>query len=169
MELYTWIKETKIYHLSIEDFLKWPIGEERKCIILDHNFEEGNGIWDNHQSGHVMKAVDFFKFNVHTITKKDGWKWDIHFNYNETLEHPIHVCVENLSTSCTWAGLNDCDEVHIKNEMLDGCVPFPTHRESFKINIRDFPKRNRIGWRGPIILYEYLEHLPDVYYTSLYP
>ena len=162
-DMYKWIKACRPYHLTLSDVLKWKKGEKYDVCMLDRQFEEYGDIWNNVKPDTIFSATTFFAKNKATLTYEGNLVWNITYDYGETLEHPVHLCMSGLATSWHWAAIED-GKVHINGESLREGVPFPSHREAMYIPWQDFPKATRVGWRGPMLMWSHLNVLPPVYW-----
>lgn len=162
LEMYQWIKDTRPYHLNLKEVQNWQKGEKREVVMFDRNFEEYD-IWENIKQKTSLPATTFFKHNKGTLTYKGDLKWDITYDFGETIEHEVHISTASLSTSWKWVNIEN-NHIEIKNEVLDNRVTLPSHKSKMKIPISKFPLETRVGWRGPMIEWKYLSKLPPVYW-----
>ena len=166
MEVYGWIRDYRLYHLTIGDILKCSVGDELDVVIFDRNFEE-SGIWDKLHPDVEYDPTEFFKYNHHKLKYNGDMKWDIIFNWGKTFEHPIHLNVEHLATRWTWVVLGEDGFVDIAERLPDDDKKTDNIRKSVRLHWNGFPSRTRIGWRGPIMLWEDLKNKRKVYYKKL--
>jgi len=167
MDVYDFIKLSKPYHLKINDIKKLRPGDELDVVIWDRNFEEYH-IWENCKSEKLYDSKEFFKENRHKITYQGYIKWDIHFPYGETIQHPVHLNTSGLETNWEWYAISQQDGyVNITNEILKSGEIIPKHWKSKRIHWTEFPETTRVGWRGPIMLWEDLDKMPNVYYKKI--
>jgi hypothetical protein len=156
MEMYKFIKESSSEHLTIADVKKLKPGDKLDVVIWDRNFEE-HWIWDEAESEKLYNAEKFFKYNRANITYLGHMRWELHLNYGD-FKHPIHLDISNLETKRTWVTIDEKDGcVHLTNEIVkQGCVP--TH-----LHWSEFHETTRVGWRGPIMLWDKLKDMSQVY------
>ncbi len=165
-ELYKWIDDHRLFHLTIHDVMSLKPGQELDVAIFDRNMEE-YGMWDNFRDREKYGPEEFFKNNRCTIKYKGDFIWDIQFSWGETFEHPVHVNVQSLATNWNWIVLNTNDNtIHIKNEILSESESIPSDRTKVNLRLQDFPLRTRVGWRGPIMLWEHVKNKGKVYWTT---
>lgn len=166
LEMYQWIKQTKPYHLTLGEVQSWKEGEKRAVAMFDRNFEEYGDIWECIPQNKVLPAIEFFKHNQAIITYKGHLKWDITYDYGETIEHPVHLSTSSLATNWTCVDVDPRENglIEIKNEVLKEGMTLPQHKHPMKIPLNKFPAETRVGWRGPMIEWKYLEKLPLVYW-----
>lgn len=154
LEMYDFIKNCKDKHLTLGDIRKMSPGETIDVVIWDTHFEE-HDIWDNMEEDKSYDAQEFFKSNRNQITYLDNYEWNIHFNYGETLKHPVHVIFEE----------NNCWREIINNTVRS--FNFEYNSTVSLTPIDTFPDCTRVGWRGPIMLWDKLDNLPQVYLRRL--
>mgnify|MGYP006976398487 CR=1 FL=1 len=188
-ELYQFIRECRHLHLTKADVDLLKPGDRLDVVIWDRNFEE-YWIWDQPQNVPYSPEV-FFSENRHQLVYQGGHKWDIEFNFGETIRHPFHLSLEGENTSYTWTSLegkepHDCqcqsrpvgsesspedqvensyDWIHITTYVKkddqsgppEGWGPIHKHYD-------DFPTTTRVGWRGPMMLWDRLADLGMVHY-----
>lgn len=175
MEMYEWIRYHKSKHLQIKDLEAWSVGEPRKVVLFDRNFEE-RGVWDMMECYTKYSPEKLFAGNVGVITflgykhydkedNKTGPMWKID-GLGETISVPIEIDVWRLGHGFTWFPLKG-EFIHINqhvtfdypHEELKQEGVFKKHgfeRATGRTNMhwRRFPKNTRIGWRGPVMFYE---------------
>ena len=152
--MYQAIEFSKPNHLTIRDVLNMNVGDTIDVIIWDRNFEE-YGIWDTRESGVSYNPNDFFKGNHHQITYQGNMEWDIHFDFGETVRHPINLDVSSLNTKWKWIPIEDVSTDAVKNTV-----------ESKRLNWEQFPTNTRVGWRGPIMLWDKVKDMGPIYYIT---
>lgn len=155
-EMYQFIKDSCQQHLTIEDVMKLEVGDELDVVIWDGNFEE-YWIWTNAESSVAYNPEEFFRCNHHQLTYLGDMTWDIHFSFGETTTHPIHLDVSQLETNYTWYPIDETDgKIHITNEIVNEGEEKPSHWKPKHLHWTEFPKTTRVGWRGPIMLWDKL-------------
>jgi hypothetical protein len=161
-KLYDWILIHKDKHLTIKDLSKMEIGKEYDVVIFDRNFDEP--IWDGKEEFKLYTPEEMFEDSHHKIIYRGNLEWDIVFCFGETFRHPVHLDVSHLPTNWTWMAI-DNEHIEIKNEIIKEGAEMPFDRPT-KMHWEWFRDDTRIGWRGPIMLWEDLKDLPQVYYIS---
>jgi len=146
LEMYDFIRNTKPDHLTILDLKKINIGDELDVVIWDGHFEE-YWIWNNAENMKPYHPHDFFEKNHCKLIYKGNLTWDLHID-REIFEHPIHLDLSYLKTSRKWYEINNDGYININK--------IPKHWT-------EFPDTTRIGWRGPIMLWDKLINYPNVY------
>ena len=166
MQVYDYIKISKPYHLRISDIKKLRPGDELDVVIWDRNFEEYH-IWTNCEPDKNYDSKEFFKANRHKITYQGHMTWAIHFPYGETIQHPVHLSTSGLETNWKWCSIEN-GYVNITNEVLKSSETIPDYWQPKHLHWTEFPETTRIGWRGPIMLWENLDKMSsEVYYKAL--
>ena len=84
MEVYSFIKETKPYHLTLGDVLSFSVGQKVDVVMWDRNFEE-YWIWEFATPMKEYKPEVFFAENRWTITYKGNLEWTISKPNSETI------------------------------------------------------------------------------------
>ena len=97
-------------------------------------------------------------------------QWDIYFDFGkndnkinnvlhkksndfgDTYTHPVHLDISSLQTNWTWYPIDE----------LDGKIPLD--QTGKHIHWTEFSDITRVGWRGPIMLWDKLKDLPQIYY-----
>lgn len=167
LEMYHFVHDTKDKHLTLADIKKLQVGEKLDVVIWDGNWEE---YWSSAENLKPYSAEEFFKFNRHQLTYKGDMKWDIHFNFGETFEHPVHLNTDHLQTFSRWCKVDEKDgKIHITSEYLpQGMSEIPSIWKPKHIHWTEFPDTTRVGWRGPIMLWSKLKDCPSVYLETGY-
>ena len=159
---------TREHHLTIKDLKNLNPGDELDVLIWDGNYEE-YWIWDNAESEKPYDPREFYKSNRCKITYLHNLKWNIDIPNVGVIEHPIHLNLKPFikETFCTWDSIEDDGKIHITSEYLPrGMDGIPKEWKAKHINWTDFPEETRIGWRGPIMLWEKLDSMPKVHYKQ---
>ena len=138
-----WIRDHRLYHLCIRDLEKFKPGDVIDVAIFDRNMEE-YGMWDDIRPDTPLKAKEFFRFNHHQIRIIDNNNWILIMD-GEEFDFPLHY---NLKKDGT---------IRIKNEIINSGEQIPHGRKKFKINVSDLHPLTRVGWRGPVMLWKYVQ------------
>lgn len=168
-EMYHFIDDTRPHHLTIADIKAMKAGDTLDVVIWDGNWEE-YWAWANAVDMQPYPATEFFIHNRHKITYLGDMKWSIHFNFGETYDYPIHLNTENLEkTFCEWCDIESDGKIHITSEYLPrGKSQIPDGWDSIHMHWLEFPDSTRVGWRGPIMLWDKLIGMPQVYHQDGY-
>ncbi len=164
--MHSFIEHCKNKHLKLSDIHNLNVGDILDVVIWDRNFEE-YWIWDNAKCNKLYKPIEFFKENRCLLNYLGDYKWDITFPYGETIRHPVHLEVTSLKTNWKWMHIED-GEIHIKNEVVSINEKIPNGWKAIHKPITEVSNETRVGWRGPMIMWNELENLPDVYLNSQY-
>ena len=163
INIYDWIDENHDQQLSIADVDNLKPGDKLDVCVFDRNFAE-YGMWDKYTAFKGYDAEDILQFNRMTLHYKGNYTWDLIMPTTGTFEHPFHLCVEHLGTNWCWSVLNvDDAKIHMTNNIFkngdehDDWKPIHMHYD-------DFPKTTRVGWRGPIMLWENVSKMPQIHW-----
>ncbi len=157
-EMYQYIESKRPQHLTIADVKGLNPGDQLDVVIWDRNFEE-YWIWSSPQeegakNERAYDAQEFFKKNHHRLVYRGDMKWDIHFQFGEVFEHPVHVDTSKLETNWSWCAIADDGCIHITNEMVYVGEEIPGHWKPKHMHWKEFADETRVGWRGPIMLWK---------------
>jgi hypothetical protein len=168
MEMNAFIENCKQYHLTIKDIKEMNIGDTFDVIIWDGNYDE-YWIWTNAIDKKLYDPEIFYEQNKHTITYLGNMKWNIHFNFGEIIEHPVHLDTRELKdTYAKWAAIEDDGSIHITSEYLpQGVDMIPDGWKAKHIHWTEFPETTRVGWRGYVMKWNDIKDMPQVYYDKI--
>lgn len=172
LEMYEFIHKSKPYHLTINDIKTLKPNSTLDVIIWDRNFEEP-WIWSNAKKMQPYDPHIFFAENHHTLTYLGNMKWDLHFNFLTEEEkkcknkfvHPVHIDVSNLPTNWTWVDIPDDGIINITRDIIGTGEKLGPNKNK-PMHWSEFPGSTRVGWRGPIMLWEHMKKMPQVYYDE---
>lgn len=167
LTIYEFIDYTKYEHFILKDFLEMKIGDTIDVVVWDGNFEERNAIWGVKERGKDYSPSSMYNENRHLITKTEEWGWTIKFCWGETFEHNLSVDVSHLPTYAKWDDAEEDGSIHITWEYLPRGKKIKGHWKSKHFHISELHENTRIGWRGPIMLWERLlkyDDKVDVFY-----
>lgn len=145
LEIHDFIDICKDKHLTLEDIKELETGKELDLVVWDRNFEEYK-IWKELQPEKVYDPETFFSENRCKCIYKGDLKWDIVFGFGQTIQHPLHLNIDDY-----WLPIDN------------GYVNVPNGP---KVLWYAFPDTTRIGWRGPVMLWNQLAKMPKVYYKN---
>lgn len=154
---------SKDKHLTLGDVKQMSPGVTIDVVIWDRNYEE-YWIWDNAEDKKEYDPEEFFEQNRHQITYLGNMKWDIKFPFGETIAHPIHLDTSSLQTNWRWVAVEEDGFIHITTEVVNEGEEIPSHWEPKHMHWSEFPDTTIVGWRGPIMLWDNLKNMPQVYY-----
>ena len=94
---------------------------------------------------------------------KGNYTWDIQASWG-TYEHSFHLNVEHLNTNWTWVAIDPEDgKVHITDNIFDEGKEH-NNWKPIHIHFDEFPKNTRVGWRGPVMLWEKVKNMPQIFW-----
>ena len=157
MELYELIKKSKPYHLTIQDILSLNIGDELDVVIFDRNFDED--IWSRFKECKSYNPTKLLEESHHKIIYKGDMNWDIKYNFGETVNKMVHLDLEKEPTNWKWYPLDPDGYVRINNDIVKTGEKIPIDHRPINKHWADFDVNTRVGWRGPIMLWEDLVNL----------
>ena len=148
-------KLRKNYYITKKD-LNSIRGNIITVALFDRNFEE-YGIWDNFDDYKLYEPAEFFKYNKATIRYNGGNTWIINMGSTcEYYEHFIEVNVVDIrpkNSNLTWCPIDEKGNIPIK-------------KYNKKINFNNIPCNTKIGWRGPMILWDKIINLGNKVYKA---
>lgn len=152
---YEWVSKTEEYHLRKNDLLNLKEGEKIDILLLNLNTYE-IAITDKNINTDYLPTI-FFKDNKVTFTKQNGLLEGMIFFQNfKTLGKKITLQVEYKRNH--WCSLVN---EKIPENIKCNCP------EDKNLEIIDLEKDNyKIGINGPIIKWEDLKKLPNIYVTE---
>lgn len=171
LELYTWIELNRGLHLTLGDLMGWEVGKTYKVVMFDRNFEEYH-IWDNTKQNTPYEPEDFFQQNEMDIVYHGNMEWTLNMKWGE-FEHPVHFDVASLDRGWTWSPVDVHKEnpnergISITGEPLCLGEKLPKGKTSLWMSWSEFPPDTRVGWRGPMMMWDTLKYLPLVYHAPL--
>ena len=161
-EMYDFIEKSKRKHLTLKDVKRMKVGDKIDVVIWDRNFEEG-WIWNEAIKNKPYTPKYFFRRNRHQLTYLGDMKWNIKYPFGETICHNIELDVSELGTNWKWSPIFK-EYITLKNDFVNGRIK--KLDKPIKKHWSEFPDSTRVGWRGPIMLWEKLEGNTNVHCTS---
>lgn len=161
LEVDDFIENTRPHQLTLGDVVALRVGQQFEVVIWDRNFEE-YWMWESAVPGQRYDPQTFFAANRWTVTYRGDLNWTLEQNATGEVNDSIHINTASLNTSWNWSPLKD-GYVNISNEevssgfSLAGLSPKNIHWTRF-------PDQTRVGWRGPMMRWEKLATMPNVYY-----
>jgi hypothetical protein len=158
LDIQQFIEYTKPDHLTFGDLKKMKRGDELDVVIWDDNFEK-NGIETNIVLSMSYNPHKFFQWNHHKIIYKGNMLWIIEFNHGKSIMCPVHLGFDHKKTTY-WHKIKNgyVDMAHDINddekENKDIFAPSYIHYKKFLDSMR-------IGWRGPMMLWNDLKKYND--------
>lgn len=158
MEMYKWIDYYIDKHLTIGSL---KVGEIMDVAMFDGNFEEYE-IWSELKRNQNYSPEQFFKSTRNKIRYNGDETWDIMFNWGQTVTHPLHIDTSTFNTSWTWMVL-DGKNLTITTTYNNGKITNLPLGCQQHVNYDNLPKSTRVGWRGPVMLWDDVIKGMDVY------
>lgn len=183
MDIYSYIKEMSLNHLTLGYYRKMSPGDVLDVVIWDRNFEE-YGIWPDStkipyefKENTPYKATDLFGNNRAKI---------LITNESIIATSPCEEkvwCEREFSPRKTWRiTYYDGESEDLSLELnlgdwpemfnIEGDCWYPINDQGDiilndkKVNIADFPENVRIGYRGPIMLWKNIQSAPPLYWKN---
>ncbi len=146
MELYDFIEKCKPHHLTIADVKKLKPGDKLDIVAWDRKFEKP-WIWRLAKDGKPYTPQYFFRENRHLCDMNQ-----------------FELYVPHLSTWTDWIEIHD--DGYIYETVVCERDAVPPYSLKY-LHWTEFPETTRVGkWGGPIMLWENLKEMPNVYYNS---
>jgi hypothetical protein len=162
-EMYRFIKDCTPFHLTVADVKKLNVGEELDVVVWDRNFEE-YWIWSHAESEKPYLPEEFFQSNRHTLKYLGNMTWEFRYEYGGNVVYKVELDVTALNTRYKWCNIESNGKIHITKDMERRVNKDMTRKwEEISKHWTDFPDTTRVGWRGPIMLWERLHCMPQVY------
>lgn len=161
MDVDKFIKSCKSAHLTLGDVKKLNVGDQLDVVIWDRNFED-YWIYGQAEKGRNYNPQDFFKYNHCKIIYQGNMEWDIDFSF-AVYRHCIELDTSSLNIRWGW--------MPIENGNIETDEWIPSGNETIDSKDKDlhwttFPDTTRVGWRGPIMLWDKLKNMSQVYSAS---
>ena len=164
LEMLVWEDSVRDQCLTIADILDLQPGQQIKVLHMDRNL--GDSSCQNSTGNHLFRPSDFFRTSTAVYTHESGLKGTIKYSWQDGPDYrddpecqnprPFEFDLEYKRDS--WYPLNN------------GCLPArdPQGFSDFNYNVpkpwQDFSATTRVGWRGPMLLWDKVDDQPDVYW-----
>lgn len=150
-----WIKKTtRKHHLTIQQVQRMKKGEKMKVLVLDRNV--GDTI-DGQPLTKVMAPTTFFNMCWAVYTHDHDMTGTIKYAFQSKSDKPFPFTFDLNYKSENWYPLDKDGNLPAKDPQ--GFAKLFQKKISYKI----FPKKTRVGWRGPMIPWSKLSSLPKVF------
>lgn len=155
-EVDNFIHSCKPLHLRIEDIEKWEPGKTYEVAMFHRNYDD-----------YIVNAnVELDKYMYPEelclpVKEKIIYLGDMeiqkraHPYITERRIYKFELDVSNINSRWVWYPLNKDNKVVIQGH--------PDLPPESSWDFEAFPKDTRVGWRGPMMLWEDLKHLPQIY------
>ena len=157
----TWYDESRKHWITIDTIQKLKPGKKVKLLLLDRNVLDG--VSKKFKAGKIYSAAKYFNHNTAVFWKTDDqnlggklkYKWQ---ENSKGHQDPYDFEFDVEYTKGSWY------------PMCDGVLPAVDPQGFAKLSGKamkwtEFPKTTHIGWRGPMILWSNVKHLPKIYFT----
>ena len=159
LKLWLIIMEDK--HITIKDIIKMNIGESKKLLCLDRNFYDFIN-----NTNKPINAKDFFKYNyIVEYTHKNNLKGTLKYlgDWSDNKPQMFNFDLEYIKNH--WYPLNNDGNLPIND--LQGFAKFPWSKDKIKpVSWKDYSTNTRVGWRGPMILWEDVCNSPKIIFKE---
>lgn len=152
-----WIYKSEKFYLKIEDIIKLKKGTKIKVLILDSDIE--NFIKKKNKINKIYKPKEFFRENCAEITIDNELRGLIKFQFQQEKEKPYKFNFYVNHIKGRW------HPVFKGNIYIYETTKFGTKKTI--VNWEKIDKKNYIGFGGHLILWENLDKLPNIFFTSI--
>ena len=145
LEVEEWERAIDQECLRIEDILSLGPGDQIKVLLLDRNLWDVTNDPAQNPSSTLVEPQRFFRDNwaIYTHTSNLRGKIEYSFGYEREFEFDLEY------EAGSWSPL------------VDGQLNKKHRRRHYT----DFDSSTRVGWRGPMVLWDKLITLPKVYWV----
>jgi len=177
-----WKNETRNKWLTIKDIQNLKKGQEIKILLLDRNVDDRFETDENIKPNKLYKPKKFFNSCWAVYKHIKDLKGEIFYQWQEEKIKKFNSNQKGGSTFKVENRHNNSKpyefefEIEYKHNnwhpLENGFLPAKNY---FRKNLLDgkkkkwdkFPKNTKVGFRGPMILWEDLDKLPNIYYLDL--
>jgi hypothetical protein len=166
--------------LTLGDILDMKAGEVKHFLCIDRNFYDGihNGLSDRPElkqenlkdPANGVPAKELFTHNYHIIFRKADhpgpvgkWihKWTITDDEDEQAVEDLRALEIEYAPDC-WYPLETNGKIEV--DPVELAIFGPRLKAVNGKHYDEFPRSTRVGWRGPAVLYEWMETSPNIIY-----
>lgn len=147
--------ETK--SITIGDVRNWKVDQIYDLCLLDYNFQEYK-IW-NLEPNKTYKPTDFFSANRNTYKHEGPFKGHIYWNFGKDREF-TDFYIEIVRG--TYQKINHRADAENDTHICFVCAGTPN------VSPDDYPDDTKIGWRGPMVLWDDIVELENKGYMFYY-
>lgn len=156
LEIEDWEENAREKWLKVGDIEKLKTGDTIKVLVMDRNLYDIT--MDINDPNTLYTSEHFFSQNTATYVHGSGLQGKLTFhigNNDDIVQDPFDFHVQ-YNGSCWYP---------LKN----GSLPAEDEQGLFPLLDREvgwdeFPLDTPIGWRGPMVLWENVEAMPDIYW-----
>lgn len=155
LEIEKWQNEAKQKFLTVSDIGRLKKGDTIKVLVLDRNLYDI--VLEINDSNALYNACEFFRYNSATYVHEKGLQGKItyHFNNEDLTNDPFEFDVEFAEGN--WYPLKNG---YLPAEDEQGCFKLLGRKTKWD----EFPLDTHIGWRGPMMFWEDVKKMPDIYW-----
>jgi hypothetical protein len=148
IDLKDWEQYSQGEHLTIEDVMNLNEGDKLHLLVMDRNLWDIVCCRENNLGNTLHPPAQFFRHNRATYTHIGDLKGTLvyHWGDGDSEEYDFEFDVEYMSHR--WYPLKDG---HLPARDPQGIAPFDYEEPK---PWTDFPVNTRVGWRGPMMLWE---------------
>jgi hypothetical protein len=151
MDVYAFVDDCISEHLTLGDVKDLATGDQLDVVVWDRNYDDG-WIYSTSEKGKPYTPEEFFATIRRTLTIVDHhMAWSIEFPTG-SVQHHIEVCIDDEGNK--WRPIQ-CD-----GNVMDADAEEDNGRWT------DLPDKTRVGWRGPMMLWNKLAGKPNVTYKG---
>jgi len=156
LEMDEWVDHIRDQCLTIQDIKELKHNEQIKVLVMDRNL--GDVVCEENSSNTLFDPEVFFRYNSATYTHCSGLKGSIHYYWNEEDYEEKDFEFDLEYQKDMWYPLQD------------GCLPpqdsqgFSTFKFDTHKPWEEFPPSTRVGFRGPMLLWQKLSQTPKVWW-----
>jgi hypothetical protein len=152
MDVYEFIDSCIDEHLTLGDVKDLATGAQLDVVVWDRNFDDG-WIYTSSERGRHYTPEEFFETNRRTLTiVGHPMAWEIEFP-SGTHQHHMELCIDDEGNK--WRPIR-----------CDGSVMGADDSENNGM-WADWDDDTRVGWRGPMMLWDRLAGKADVTYGEI--
>lgn len=164
IELHQWVNYYRQLHLTKSDIERLGRGNSIEVVAFDRNMEENCRIYEDFTENESYSPEQMFA-NCRcmlSLISTNPYKWDLQYLDN-TYEHFVDMDVSSMETGWLWYPLNDDNEIKLETTIQNWYItelsePIVKHWE-------EFDDETRVGWSGPMIRWNDIADLRQVYWN----
>lgn len=154
MEEQKWLEQSKIHHLTVDTLRQMKEGDVYKFLIMDRNLEDITN--EINEEGAVVSPKVFFRDNWAIYKHEKETCGTITWSFGES--RPFEFDIEYDTDY--WYPL---ENGHLPKEDLDELIGFG---DKGGLHWTKFDDTARVGWRGPMMLWDSLSEMPDIFWKE---
>ncbi len=156
LKLQAWQEHIREQCLTILDLLQLKHGQQLKVLVIDRNLCD---VVCNDNHGNTLYDPElFFRYNTATYTHNEGLQGNIIYHWRDQDSQDYRFEFEIEYEKDRWYPLEDGQ---LPKTDPQGFSSFSYQNPKLWSS---FPQTTRIGWRGPMLLWEKVRDQPKVYW-----